>query len=85
MNKPFGRMSAAALSVVLILAAFLSPFAWSQVIAAANYVTVGVSSSGNLSTAWLYEPSSRQVVACQTVVAPNTGLSNIQCVASKLP
>ena len=68
----------------LAVAAVLVPVARSQIQAAPSYVPIGVSSSGNASTVWFHEPSSRQALACQTV-AQGTGLSSIKCVATKLP
>jgi len=85
MSKPSVRLSAIALLAALVLAVVLSPLARSQIQATPSYVPVGVSSSGSTSTAWFHEPSARQALACQTVVTPNTGLSSIQCVATKLP
>ena len=67
------------------LAAVLVPVARSQTPAAPSYVPIGVSSSGSTSTVWFHEPSSRQALACQTVVTPATGLSSVQCVTAKLP
>jgi hypothetical protein len=69
----------------MAVAADLVPVARSQIQAAPSYVPIGVSSSGSTSTVWFHEPSSRQALACQTVVAQGTGLSSIQCVAAKLP
>ena len=64
------------------IAVFWSPAARSQINAAPSWVPIGVSQSGNASTAWFHEPSSRQVVACQTSgQAPN----GIHCVTVKLP
>ncbi len=85
MHTPSIRLSAIALLAVLALAAFLAPMAKSQIQAAPSYVPIGVSSSGNTSTVWFHEPSSRQALACQTTVTPGSGLSSIQCVATKLP
>lgn len=79
------RLSAIALIAALILAAFLSPVAKSQIQATPSYVPIGVSSSGSTSTVWFHEPSSRQTLACQTVVTPSAGLSSIHCVTTKLP
>jgi hypothetical protein len=79
------RISPIAVVSTLVLAGLLSTLAWSQIQAAPSYVPIGVSSSGNTSTVWFNDPSSRQTIACQTVVTPNTGLSSIQCVASRLP
>ncbi len=57
----------------------------SQINAAPSWVPLGVSSSGDTSTAWFHEPSSRQVLACQTVPAPGSGAGGIHCIAAKLP
>ena len=67
------------------LAVLWSPTARSQINAAPSWAPIGVSASGNASTVWFHEPSTRQTVACQTVAAPGSGLSGIQCVAAKLP
>lgn len=84
MQIPSLRFSLIVASGLIGVAALLSPLAKSQVQAAPSYIPIGVSSAGNTSTAWFHEPYSRQALACQTV---NTaaGLSNIQCVAAKLP
>jgi len=68
----------------LAVAAVLVPVARSQIQAAPSYVPIGVSASGNASTVWFHEPSSRQALACQTV-AQGAGLSSIKCVATRLP
>ncbi|MEO5698861.1 MAG: hypothetical protein ABIQ60_17200, partial [Burkholderiaceae bacterium] len=49
------------------LAVFWAPNARSQINASPSWVPIGVSSSGNTSTVWFQEPSSRQTAACQTV------------------
>lgn len=85
MSMPSIRLSAIAFSAALVLAVVLLPLARSQIQVAPSYLPVGVSSSGSTSTAWFHEPSSRQALACQTVITPNTGLSGIKCVATKLP
>jgi hypothetical protein len=69
----------------LALAAAMGPVAQSQVLATPSYVPIGVSSSGSGSTVWFHEPSSRQVLACQTPGPQGAGAPSIQCVASKLP
>jgi hypothetical protein len=83
MNKP--AVSAAAVVATLTLATLWLPQAKSQVMASPSYVPVGVSASGNTSTAWFHEPSARQVLACQTVVTAGAGLSSIHCVTAKVP
>lgn len=86
MSMPSIRLSAIALFAALILmTAYLSPLAKSQIQATPSYVPIGVASSGNTSTVWFHEPFSRQALACQTVVTASMGLSSIQCVAAKLP
>jgi hypothetical protein len=62
-----------------------SPAARSQINASPSWIPIGVSSSGNASTAWFHEPSSRQALACQTVAAQGSGGSGIHCVATRLP
>ena len=73
-----GALAAVALTIVA------APPASSQIQALPSYLPVGVSSSGNSSTAWFHEPSSRQVLACQTVTQ-GSALASVQCVAAKLP
>ena len=79
------RIVAVSSLAALALAAVLAPIARSQIQATPSYSPIGVSSSGSTSTVWFHEPSSRQALACQTVVTLATGLTNIQCVATKLP
>ncbi len=67
------------------LAVFWAPNARSQINASPSWVPIGVSSSGNASTAWFQEPSSRQTAACQTVSTQASGITAIQCVTAKLP
>ena len=83
-TRTFGLVAAGSLAA-LALVTILVPVARSQALATPSYVPIGVSSSGNTSTVWFHEPSSRQALACHTVVAPGTGLTSIQCVAAKLP
>ena len=83
-TRTLGLVAAGSLAA-LALAAVLAPVARSQILATPSYVPIGVSSSGNTSTVWFHEPSSRQVLACHTVVAAGSSLSSIQCVAAKLP
>lgn len=85
MNRFLSHSSVVAVLAILGVAAFLSPMARSQMLATPSYVAVGVSSSGNTSTLWFHEPSSRQAIACQTVPTTNSGLGNIHCVTAKLP
>jgi len=85
MRMPSVRLSVITLFVALVVIAFLSPLAQSQIQASPSYVPIGVASSANTSTVWFHEPFSRQVLACQAVVTASTGLSSIQCVAAKLP
>jgi len=84
MNPRYFRITVVALLAVLLMAVFLSPLAKSQMQAAPSYIPIGVSSTGNTSTVWFHEPYSRQALACQTVTTA-AGLSNIQCVTTKLP
>ena len=82
-KRTFAVVSVASLAT-LVLAAVLPTSARSQVQALPSFVPIGVSSSGNTSTVWFHEPSSRQALACQTV-QQGSGLASIQCVAIKLP
>lgn len=71
--------------LLVVLAIFWSPAARSQINATPSWVPIGVSSSGNASTAWFHEPSSRQTLACQTIAAQGSGITGIKCVTAKLP
>jgi hypothetical protein len=84
MNTRHLGLVAAATLTTLALAAVLAPGARSQVQATPNFTPIGVSSSGNTSTVWFHEPSSRQALACQTV-QQGTSVTSIQCVVAKLP
>jgi hypothetical protein len=77
---PLGIATAA----LLVLAAGLAPLARSQIQAQPSYVPIGVSASGNTSTVWFHDPSSRQALACQTVASAGT-LSAIHCTTTRLP
>ena len=77
MRMPSVRLSVIALLAASALATVLSPLARSQIHVAPSYVPIGVASNGSTSTVWFHEPSTRQALACQTVVTPNTGLSSI--------
>ena len=79
--KPLGIAAAG----LLVLTAGLSPLARSQIQAQPSYVPIGVSSSGNTSTVWFHDPSSRQALACQTVAGSGGALSAIHCTTAKLP
>jgi hypothetical protein len=86
MNPPTVRLFVITAGAALALAVAALPSARSQIMATPSYVPVGVSSSGGSSTAWFHEPSSRQVLACQTVTAaPNGAASGVQCVSTKMP
>jgi hypothetical protein len=50
-----------------------------------SWVPIGVSASGNGSTAWFHEPSSRQALACHAVPAAGGGVASVQCAVAKLP
>ena len=66
-------------------AAFWSTSARSQINAAPSWIPIGVAASGNSSTVWFHEPSSRQALACQTETSAGAGLTGIKCVTSRLP
>ena len=66
-------------------AALWAPTARSQVSAMPSWVPIGVSASGNGSTAWFHEPSSRQALACHAVPGSGGGIASVQCVTAKLP
>jgi hypothetical protein len=78
------HLAVAAAAVTLIAGLIVVPAARSQIQASPAYVPIGVSSSGATSTVWFHDPSSRQAVACHTVLT-GTNLSSIQCVTAKLP
>ncbi|PKO55830.1 MAG: hypothetical protein CVU28_05075 [Betaproteobacteria bacterium HGW-Betaproteobacteria-21] len=84
MNLPSVRLSIIVTCIGLALALVFAPSARSQLDLSPSYVPIGVSSSGNSSTAWFHQPSSRTALACQTV-STASGLSSIQCVTAKLP
>jgi len=66
-------------------AAFWAPSARSQMTAMPSWIAIGVSSSGNGSTAWFHEPSSRQALACHSVPSGAAGAVSIVCATAKLP
>jgi len=66
-------------------AALFAPSARSQMSAMPSWIAIGVAASGNGSTAWFHEPSSRQALACHTVPAGPAGAASIQCAVAKLP
>ncbi len=75
------RFPAAVLAVVsaIALGAVLAPGAHSQMRANPSYQPVGVSASGNGSTAWFHDPSSGRAIACHMAGGA------IQCQSAKLP
>ena len=78
-------LGAAAVAAATLLAAALAARAQPQINAAPSPIPIGVSASGNSSTAWFNDPSSRQVIACQTEQGPGGRLTGVHCVAGKLP
>lgn len=82
-TRTLGLVAAASLASLALSLGVIGK-AGSQVVAVPSYVPIGVSASGNASTVWFHEPSSRQALACQTV-QQGSGLSGIQCVSTKLP
>lgn len=84
MSMPSVRISIVITAILIALALVLTPSARSQFEVAPSYVPIGVSSSGNTSTAWFHQPAARMALACQTVSSAS-GLSSIQCVTTKLP
>lgn len=68
--------SAVALGLLLV------PSAQSQIRANPSYQPVGVSASGNGSTAWFHDPSSGRAIACHLASGGNGA---IQCQSAKLP
>jgi hypothetical protein len=85
MNLASERPLAVALVSGAALLFLLVPGASSQIRANPSYLPIGASSSGNASTVWFHEPSTGRALACQTVVTAGSGLTGIQCVATKLP
>jgi len=84
MDRRTFRFLGAGAVIAAALALLAAQQARSQINASPALVPIGVSASGNSSTVWFHEPSSRLAVACQT--APAQGpLSAIHCVSTKLP
>lgn len=81
------RAPAAALAVLatLALGVTLAPSAQSQmpqIRANPSYQPVGVSASGNGSTAWFHDPSTGRAIACHMA---SGGAGPIQCLSARLP
>lgn len=81
------RASAAALGVLaaIALGVTLAPSAQSQmpqIRANPSYQPVGVSASGNGSTAWFHDPSTGRAIACHLA---SGGAGPIQCQSARLP
>jgi hypothetical protein len=85
MNSRHILLAGVGAAVTVVLTLFVAPYARSQINASPALAPIGASSSGNTSTVWFHEPHSRIVVACQTAAGQGSGLSNIQCVTTKLP
>jgi hypothetical protein len=85
MHKPNHRSLAIGAGVIGLLALVWVQQARSQINASPVLRPIGVSASGNTSTAWFHEPSSGQAVACRTVEGQGSTLSGIQCVTARLP
>lgn len=83
MSMPTVRFSIIA-CIGVTLALLLASSARSQLDVSPSYVPIGVSSSGNTSTAWFHQPSTRQALACQTVTSGSV-LTAINCVSTRLP
>lgn len=66
----------------VVLGVLLVPSAQSQIRANPSYQPVGVSASGNGSTAWFHDPSSGRAIACHMA---SGGSGAIQCQSAKLP
>ena len=81
------RLQGVLLLSCLVIAgvAMVTTEARSQVNATPSWLPIGVSASGNSSTAWFHEPYSRQAVACRTVEGSQGGVASVQCVSGKLP
>ncbi len=69
----------AAAGAALILGIVTIPAAQSQIRANPSFQPVGVSASGNGSTAWFHDPATGRAIACHVA----TGA--IQCQSAKLP
>ncbi|HVR52135.1 MAG TPA: hypothetical protein VMS38_20540 [Pseudorhodoferax sp.] len=81
------RAPAAALGLLatLALGVTLAPSAQSQmpqIRANPSYQPVGVSASGNGSTAWFHDPSTGRAIACHMA---SGGAGPIQCLSARLP
>lgn len=68
-----------AIACALGLGVVLVPTAQSQIRATPSYTPVGVSASGNGSTAWFHDASTGRAIACHLAAGP------IQCQAVRLP
>lgn len=79
------RSIAAGVAISGILALALAQQARSQISASPTLTPIGVSSSGNSSTAWFHDKAAGQAVACRTVDAKDASLTGIQCVVARLP
>ncbi len=79
------RYAAVALVAGAALTLALMPAAQSQIRANPSFQPVGVSASGNTSTAWFHDPSTGRAIACQTTASAAAAPSGIHCVATKLP
>lgn len=73
------QVSAAIAAVVAALGIALVPAAQSQIRANPSFQPVGVSASGNGSTAWFHDPSTGRAIACHMAAG------TIQCQTAKLP
>jgi hypothetical protein len=85
MNHRTVRFLGVGTVVAAVLVLLATQQARSQINASPALVPIGVSASGNSSTVWFHEPSSRLAVACQTASAGGATLSAIHCVSTKLP
>jgi multidrug transporter EmrE-like cation transporter len=84
---PTSRSLLAALAAtVAVTAAYVAlSTARSQINANPSWVAMGVAASGNSSTAWFHEPSTRQTVACRAVEGSGGTIASLHCVTGRLP
>lgn len=73
------HLAGAAAAAALILGILAIPAAQSQIRANPSFQPVGVSASGNGSTAWFHDPSTGRAIACHMAAGA------IQCQTAKLP
>lgn len=82
-SSRFTRFALASVSLALVCG--LVGTARSQINASPAWVPMGVSQSGNSSTAWFHEGASRQVLACRAVEGQGGTIASVQCASGRMP